>query len=80
MTTINVPLKVELFVTFDTDGEQVTIDKQKVALVFKDWLADIVNWGMGNEEYDDSGFEDILSDTTGWCVAGWGISYDVIKS
>ena len=79
MTTINVPLKVELFVTFDTDGEQVTIDQNVVALAFKDWLAAVVNCGIHIDGYGDE-FTDILSDATGWCVDGYGISYDVIKS
>ncbi len=79
MTTINVPLKVELFVTFDTDGEQVTIDQKAVALAFREWLADLVSYGMDDDPY----LADRLSDVTGWCVDGYGISYisyDVIES
>jgi hypothetical protein len=72
MTYVATTVSLTLEVDFDTDGKQVKISKAKVAKALTLYLQDLVDAAAQG----DSGFEENLSDATGWCVKSWTLTYD----
>jgi hypothetical protein len=75
MTYVTSTVSLTVEVDFDTDGKPVKINKAKVAKALIDYLQELINDACQG----DTGLEDYLSDTSGWCVNSWTLSYDKVE-